>query len=184
MYLAWDTETTGLSSKNQVLTSYFIILDEEYNEVDKLDLRIKYDEYVINPRAMDVNKIDMVEHEKIAITVGAAQKQLEFFLENNRVSGKYVPLGHNIKFDLRMLRSSNILTEDIDFNYISSDFVDTIDMVRELKKCNKIEKTQSASLGKICKYFDIQLESDKLHDAEYDIKLTIELYKYIKNTFR
>ena len=47
MYLAVDTETTGLSSNCQVLTAYFIILDDKFEEIDtdeKANFR-KFDRY-------------------------------------------------------------------------------------------------------------------------------------------
>ena len=50
MYLAFDVETTGLETHCNVLTAFFIILDSNYNQIDSLDLKIKYPYYTIYTR--------------------------------------------------------------------------------------------------------------------------------------
>ena len=66
MYLAFDVETTGLETHCNVLTAYFIILDSNYNQIDSLDLKIKYPYYTIYTKALEINKIDILEHDFLA----------------------------------------------------------------------------------------------------------------------
>jgi DNA polymerase III epsilon subunit-like protein len=179
MFLAVDVESTGLSDKCNVLTAYFIILDKDLNEISTLSLEIKHDHYNIQPRAMEINKIDLTEHEKTAINVDEAMVELEKFLQTHKTGDKFTSLGHNIKYDIKMLRSNKILTDSILDNYILSDFVDTIDLGKYLKSKNKIPSSQSLSLSKICNFLEIKTNCDLLHTAEYDIRLTIELYKHM-----
>ena len=65
MYLAFDVETTGLENHCNVLTAYFIILNSEFNEIDTLDLKIKYPYYVIYPKALEVNQINILDNQYI-----------------------------------------------------------------------------------------------------------------------
>ena len=45
MYLAFDTETTGIDAvKNNLLTACFIVLNDNLIEIDRLNLSIKYNE--------------------------------------------------------------------------------------------------------------------------------------------
>ena len=171
MYLAVDTETTGLSSYCQVLTAYFIILDDKFEEIDNIDLKIKYDNYNIYPKAMEINKINLDEHEKIADTQQEAKEKINNLL--NKYNIKLTPLGHNIKFDLRMLKSNDLLCND----YVTETCIDTIDLCKELKNVGIIPQNQSISLSKISDYLGITVKQAKLHTAEYDIRLTIELFK-------
>ena len=52
VYLAFDCETTGLLSTCNILTSYFVILDDNLNILDELDLKIKHDYYIIFTKSL------------------------------------------------------------------------------------------------------------------------------------
>jgi DNA polymerase III epsilon subunit-like protein len=182
-YLAVDTETTGLSEKCNVLTSYFVILDKDLVEIDTLDLYIKHDEYYIQRKAMEINKINLKEHEKIADTVETSKQKIEDFIRSNCDSEKeitFIPFGHNVSYDLKMIRSNNLFTNYVE-NKLTKEYLDTIDVGKELKKEKLIPYKQSLSLGKICSFLDIKSESTLLHNAEYDIRLTIDLFKKFKD---
>lgn len=173
MYLAIDVESTGLSSNCQVLTAYFIILDNKLNEIDNLDLYIKYNSYNIQPKAMEINKINLDEHELIADTQQVAKEKIKEFVEKYTSEELLTPLGHNIKFDLRMLKSNDLLCND----YLTDYYLDTKDLCNELKNVGIVPRNQSVSLSKISDYLGITVENAKLHTAEYDIRLTVELCK-------
>jgi DNA polymerase III epsilon subunit-like protein len=175
-YLVFDCETTGLVPSCNVLTSYFIILDKELNIIDELDLNIKYPFYVVFPKALEVNKINLIDHDKIAISKNEAINTLHNFLKKYKT--KFNIIGHNIQFDLDMLKYNNILT-DIDINnYFETKHLDTYLLAKKLKSQNKINKKQSLSLSKLCYFLDIEINSElNFHNAKYDSYLTIELYK-------
>ena len=184
MYLAFDVETTGLYDNCNVLTGYFIILDSNFNEIDYLDLKIKYPFYIIYPKALEVNQINILEHDKDKNTIykELAIIKLNHFLEKNKTNIKYKIMGHNVQFDLNMLINNNILTKEyIDIYLDLSKYIDTLILARELKLKKIIPKNQSLSLSKLCYYYDLYNElENKFHNAEYDIKLTILLYKKLK----
>jgi DNA polymerase-3 subunit epsilon len=184
MYLAFDVETTGLETNCNVLTAYFIILDADYNKIDTLDLKIKYPYYIIYPKALEINKIDILKHDKDinSVYTELAILKLNSFLEKNKTNTKYKIMGHNVQFDLNMLINNNILTKEyIDIYLDLSKYIDTLILARELKLKKIIPKNQSLSLSKLCYYYDLYNElENKFHNAEYDIKLTILLYKKLK----
>jgi DNA polymerase III alpha subunit (gram-positive type) len=181
MYLAFDTETTGLKEHCNVLTAYFIILDENLNEIDSLDLKIKYPYYIVYSKAMEVNKIDLVEHDKIAVFTELAVLKLTAFLEKNKTEKKLTMLGHNVEFDLKMLTNNKIFTLDMFEKYISIvSFTDTLIYAKELKSKKLIPKTQSLSLSKLCYYYNLDNNDDVFHNAEFDIRITVSLYKKLK----
>ena len=179
MYLAFDTETSGIHSDAQVLTAYFIILDSNFNEIDSLDLKIKYPVYSIQLKAFEINKIDLIKHDKESIISLDAKIKLKNFLlkHNNSQKNKYVPLGHNVKFDLDKMKSFGI------YDHVSSLFnLDTMQISQFLKSSNKLPSNQSLSLKNLTEYFCIKPKGE-LHNAECDIRLTIDLLKYIMNNF-
>ena len=203
MYLAFDVETTGLETHCNVLTAYFIILDSNYNQIDSLDLKIKYPYYTIYTKALEINKIDILEHEKDINCVykELAILKLNAFLEKNKNKNniELKIMGHNVQFDLKMLLNNGIFTNELIDKYIDlSKHIDTLVFAKELKSKKLIPQNQSLSLSKICYYYDLNNELDNnlhnnldnnlhnnlnnnlnnnFHNAEYDIKLTILLYK-------
>jgi hypothetical protein len=182
MYLAIDTETTGLLEDCNVLTAYFIILDSNLNEIDTLDLKIKHNSYKVQAKALEINKINLVEHEKTAIKKAEAKDQMEQFLSKYKSNEKYIPLGHNISFDLKMLKNNQILSDYAIECYFSPNSMDTLTIAKFMKSCKKIPVKQSLSLVNVCKYFDISLDTElEAHNAEYDIKMTVELFKVLQS---
>ena len=178
-YLAFDCETTGLLSHCNVLTCYFVILDNQLNIIDELELNIKYSYYIVYTQAMRVNKIDLIKHDKIAINQKKANELLINFLSQY---SKYKLIGHNIKFDIDMLKSNLILSkEEIKKYFDLQNIYDTYKIAKLLKSQNKINKCQSLSLSKICYYFDITNSisdsTEEFHNAKYDTLCTIELFK-------
>jgi DNA polymerase III alpha subunit (gram-positive type) len=175
-YLVFDCETTGLIASCNVLTAYFMILDNELNIIDELDLKIKYPFYIIFPKALEINKINILEHDKIAISKHEATNKIINFLK--KYDTKYLIIGHNINFDIDMLKNNKILTE-IDINqYFEKNYLDTYLIAKDLKKNNLLSKCQSLSLTKLCYNFDINYKSDlNFHNAKYDCYMTLGLYK-------
>ena len=184
MYLAFDVETTGLENHCNVLTAYFIILNSEFNEIDTLDLKIKYPYYVIYPKALEVNQINILEHDKDEQSVykELAILKLNAFLEKNKTDIKYKIMGHNVQFDLKMLINNNIFYDELINKYLDlSENVDTLTYAKKLKNKKLIPKNQSLSLSKICCYYDLNYNNIvNFHNAKYDIILTILLYKKLK----
>lgn len=175
-YLVFDCETTGLLPSCNVLTAYFIILDEKFNILQELDLKIKHPHYLIFTKALEINKINLVEHDKNAISINEGSKLIITFLK--KYDTKYSIIGHNIQFDINMLKSNKLITDkDIEL-YFEKDYIDTYNIAQILKIEKKISRYQSLSLSKLCNFLEITIELDsEFHDAKYDCYSTIELYK-------
>ncbi len=175
-YLVFDCETTGLLPSCNVLTAYFIILDDNFKILHELDLKIKHPHYLIFTKALEINKINLVEHDKIAIPIDEAYKLIIEFIK--KYDTKYSIIGHNIQFDINMLKSNKLITEkDIEL-YFKKDYIDTYNLAQILKIEKKISKYQSLSLSKLCNFLQITVKSElDFHDAKYDCYSTIELYK-------
>lgn len=175
-YLVFDCETTGLLPSCNVLTAYFIILNENFEILHELDLKIKHPYYLIFTKALEINKINLVEHDKTAISIEESYNLIIEFLK--RYDTKYSIIGHNIQFDINMLKSNKLITEkDIEL-YFDKDYIDTYNLAQILKIEKKISKYQSLSLSKLCNFLEISIDSElDFHDAQYDCYSTIELYK-------
>ena len=85
MYLAFDTETTGITpTKHNLLTVCFIYLNEDLEEIDRLNLSIKYNDYTITIKAMEINKIDLIKHNSESLDLNKARTLLLSFLKKHK----------------------------------------------------------------------------------------------------
>ena len=101
-YLHLDCEMGGLELQHSLLTAYFLITDDKFNKLDELYLRVKSDDgnYFISADGMEINKIDIVQHNKIAISYKQARPILYGFLHQHGIGEKLIPIGQGIRFDL------------------------------------------------------------------------------------
>jgi len=195
MYLAFDTETTGIDAvKNNLLTACFIVLDDNLVEIDSLNLNIKYNEYNISVRAMEINKIDLIKHHnsRNSVDLKTARSMLLDFLRKNKKAHSnsslsygynlFTPIGHNVSFDINFIKGCGLLSEYEYNSYISFNCVDTICIAQFLKLTGEIPKTQSISLVNLCSYYNIKSEgnTESYHTAEYDIVMTLHLLRKFK----
>src|SRR6266436_5622023 len=102
-YLAIDNETGGLGEVS-LLTSYFAVLDANLRILDDLYIYLKPSDgvYRIEPQALAINGINLIEHDKVAETQSMAGQKLFRFLKLHSSDGtdKLIPLGHNVTFDV------------------------------------------------------------------------------------
>lgn len=174
MYLAFDTETTGVLETSQILTCYFAILDSEFKITKELELNIQHQEYHIQAKAMDINKIDIVKHHFNSISIEAANCALVKFLSGQPV--RLIPLAHNVSFDIGMIKKSGLLSEKEFSRFISWNILDTFVLANVLKVKGIIPSNIQCNLTSLAKYFGIE-EPGLFHTAKTDTKVTIRLFK-------
>lgn len=195
MYLAFDTETTGIDAvKNNLLTACFIVLNDNLIEIDRLNLSIKYNEYNISIKAMEINKIDLIKHHnsRNSVDLKTARSMLLDFLRKNKKAHSnsslsygynlFTPIGHNVTFDINFIKGCGLLSEYEYNSYISFNCVDTICIAQFFKLTGEIPKKQSISLSNLCSYYNIKSEenTESYHTAEYDIVMTLHLLRKFK----
>lgn len=180
-YIALDTETGGIGPEVSLLTAYFAVLDENMNIMDELDLAIKPDDnvYHVTAEALNINKINLVEHQAKAITRGKAGELFrEFLIKNAPVStsqdNRLIPLGHNVAFDLEKVYQ-NILNKSEAQKFISYRTLDTGSTGRFLITAGLIPATVSGSLGSYVKHFGVPQR--EAHTARGDVEMTVDLMK-------
>jgi DNA polymerase III alpha subunit (gram-positive type) len=182
-YIAFDVESGGTTNDMSLLSVYFVVLGEDLKTIyGELDLKIKPNDgiYHVTAEALDVNKINLVEHDKEAITEGKASTLLYEFLEKHAPSGstKLTPLGHGIAHDIIFIKQH--LTKNFN-KFVSYKYLDTGCVVQFLKLIGKVPRDLGGSLKELAEYFDVDI--CVLHSAKDDTLLTIEVLKKICNLF-
>ena len=183
-YIAFDCETTGVNVNSNLLTVSFLILDENLNEKDALNLSLRQNNgYYVYPKALEINKIDIIDHHNTSLDLVDARKKLLDFLMKNKGRFNFIPIGHNIQFDIKFIKQSGLLNEHEYNSYISCNPLDTLSVAQFLKLTGKLHEKQSLSLVNLCSSCKLKRhENENLeHSAEYDIKMTIKLLKFFKN---
>lgn len=182
LLLAYDLETGGLDEEqHSVLTGCWVVLDSKLNKLDSLSLRIKPDDgnpYRVTAGALSVNKINLVSHDKLAISESNAGEALYDFLKKNLGDrkGKFISVGHNIPFDEAFLTSS-ILSKSLWLKFVSHHKLDTVSIAKFLILKGKLPKDTSLKLENLAKTLGIEVKESNLHDSTYDTNLTIEVLK-------
>jgi DNA polymerase III epsilon subunit-like protein len=177
-FIAFDTETGGLNTKCSVLSAYFIVFDSNFKSLGELNLKIKPDDgnYVVTAEALKVNNINLVEHNKIAVSTTQAKKELLEFLNNMTESGRFklMPVGHNVSFDTQFLLA-HLIDSALWNSFISYHSLDTMHVANFLKICGLIPSSQKISLSNLADFFNIKTK--QLHDAKEDTVACVKVLK-------
>lgn len=184
-YFCFDCETGGINPKMSLLTLYGMVLDQNLHPIDKIDLKIKPDNgrYSISAEAVDINKIDIVQHDKVAIPEREAAKEFYDFAFRHGGTTKMIPTGHNISLDVRFVKQHLLKDEGhyIDGNawgrFFSYRRLDTATISHFLRLAGRLPSDLDGSLQSLAKYFDLSYED--AHNAEFDAKLTLKVLKLL-----
>jgi hypothetical protein len=182
-----DTETGGIPQGVSVLTvssSYYKLDTPNLTLLDELNLNCKPNNnlYVIDPEALMVNKIDLVDHRINSLPyVSAEKKILEFLYKLYESNGrkKLNLCGQNIGFDLGHLFSSGLLKEESFYKYVDRRIIDVVTLSKTAQLLGLIPENQSLSLGKLAEYFRIDTKADQLHTAQYDNFIAAQVFAYL-----
>ncbi len=82
-YLALDVETGGLLPHHSTLTVAFVIFSPGGVELDSLHLKLKHKEYCVTREALEVNGIDLIQHDLEALPVEDCQRLAKDFLKKH-----------------------------------------------------------------------------------------------------
>lgn len=189
-YITFDTELSSLDLDNSLLTAYFVILNENLEIEKELDLRLMPNDnwYRFSPSAMAVNKIDLVELAKTAVTykeggtllfdfIARAYKQVG---EQPNFSGfpnelKLIPFGQGIISDTRQL-TTNLINRGTWDNYVSYRTIELSSLTQVLKIKKRLPEDLSGGLESMVEYFRIKIEGNA-HEAKTDTYANIEVFK-------
>ena len=184
--IAFDCETGGLGDDVSLLTVWFGIYNDKFELLDELPLKIKPKDgiYHIQAQALEVNKIDLIEHDKVAITKSEAGKLLFNFLKKNKCDDMLIPVGHNIAGDVRWV-NQHLLNADTFNQFCSYRKLDSSTIAMFLMMAGVLTGVERAGLGNLIERFELDKEIEGVaHEEKYDaiasimsIKKMLELLK-------
>lgn len=200
----FDLETSDLLRVGQILNFAFVLVDDDFNEVDSLAAKVKISRLQL-PRAAAIlsNRTDVLKHQSQAhlSEAEAIRDILNFWAKHARINGKApLPLiGYNsFNFDLPFLRTVAIRNG---FNPYISGIInrDMLVMSRYLRATNEdfkgllgesclegdeeLSNQQpdfSVSLENISRRFGL-LHGEQAHESLADVRLTIDVAREFIN---
>jgi hypothetical protein len=181
LYLPFDTETGGLTEESSLLTAHFAVCDSDFNVIDELGLATKPNDgqYNVAAEALTVNKINLIEHDKVAKTYSDAGQELRNFLWKYSQNGKIklVPVGKNVGFDVIKINNT-ILGKKTWSVFTSYRLYDITGLVIYLKRKGKLPLDAPDSLSGLGEYFGIKVD---WHTARGDNMAGIEVVKKLES---
>jgi DNA polymerase III epsilon subunit-like protein len=183
--LAVDCETGGTNPLvHSLLTAYFLVMDENFNVIDELDLKLKpSNPALLNvcQEAMNVTCINLEQHlaDPQTLTYEEGCVKLTLLLEKHKIKGKrshYRLLGQNVEFDRNFIL--NQLISDQTWNkYVNNKPLDTLRIVTFLQDIGFLP-TDLGRLESLVEFF--KLPKGEAHTAKDDTKMTVEVYKCLR----
>lgn len=174
-YIAFDCESGGVIEGCSILTAFFKVLDQDMKELDRLHLLVKPNDglYHCTAEAMAINGINLIEHDKAAITYSEAGGKLRNFLVKNSDNGKVklIPMGKNIAGDINWVTEALLGKKTFNM-YVSYRIWEVTTLALAAQRLGKIPYDMSISLGSLVEFFKIDI-TGVLHNEEYDTDATI-----------
>jgi DNA polymerase III epsilon subunit-like protein len=181
-----DTETGGIPVGVSVLTATFTFFSIETPNLEKLaelDVTCKPNDnlYTLDPEALMVNRIDLVEHRIKAKPYAQSTKEIVQFLAklSSEEKKKLTLCGQNLTFDLDHLNGSGLLPSSTLFQYVDRRVIDIISLSKTAQLLGLLPEAQSLSLSKLAEFFNIPLEDSKTHSSSYDNFIAAQVYAYL-----
>ncbi len=183
-YLFFDLETTGLNpAKNGIhQISGAIIVDGEVKQLFNYKVRPN-EKAIIEDSALEVanvTKEQIMAYPEMRTVYNDFVETLALYCDKFNKQDKYFLVGYNnAAFDNQFLRGFFLQNGD---NYFGSWFwsnsIDVMVLASEFLK-NERHKMQDFKLKTVAAYLGLTIDEIRLHDASYDIELTMFIYKTI-----
>lgn len=180
----YDLETTGLRYwKNGIhQISGAIVIDGELKE--RFNFKVKpFDKALIEEQALSVANVtesQIMEYPSMNIIYKQIVEMLSKYVDKFDKKDKFHLVGYNnASFDNSFFRAFFVQNND---NYFGSWFwSDTIDvMVLASYKLRYYRNSMSDfKQSSVAKYIGIEVDEERLHDADYDIDICMKIYKFL-----
>ena len=182
--MPFDCETGGIDpATSSLLTLYMAVLDSNDQIIDELDLKLKPDDgkYLWTQEAMDVNGINLEEHDKEAITYSQGKVLLMAFLKKNSPKKRSLrPCGHNIAFDIGFIQT-HLLSKKEWEDYCHYRVLDTTPIATFMQDIG-VWPSKLGSLVSLVEYLGVKKRL--AHNAKEDTLMWIDVYVALQRNFK
>lgn len=192
-YLVFDTETEGLNLHSSKTWQLSWIICQGNKVLETHDKFIKHKELNIPEVVRKLTGFDWDEYNSKAESLISVWSKFEQYL----FDPQYIVVGQNLLgFDVYMVSHlQRMLGQQPDYSYLpriydtralAKAYREELDKPRgdllswQYKIINDRTLKAKVSQNQLLKFFDIDFEEDKLHDALYDIKMCYKVFLKLK----
>lgn len=179
----YDVETTGLDYKRCSIHQLTAWIEIDGVIVDKLNLHMKpHPKATITPEALAIGKVTEEQiqayppfEDQMAILLSTLKKYVDPYQKGDKM---FMIGFKNASFDDDFLKKAFTLYKSEFFFYFYASTIDVSCLAAQYLM-NIRSTMPSFKLARVAKTVGVEVDDTKLHDAEYDVHLTREVYKVV-----
>lgn len=177
-YLVVDTETGGLIPGRHSLLEVGLAAYKKGEIVARKQFYMKQEEYVVTPRAMEINNLNLSEVYKQGVTPRIGLDMIQnFIMQHFGLEDPPKLLGQNVGFDRNFIKALFLSqNEDID-TWIHHRVMDTQVLIQAAKDLEWLPAEAPNSLHKFAEMMGYKPQGE--HTAMGDIETTVFVYEAI-----
>ena len=180
-YISIDTETGGFDPKRKdILSIGYVVTDEALNTIEKGEILIYGRKWRVDQGALDVNKINLKEHNKVAMSRKEAVISFQTLIARHWDNNHPTIIGQNVPFDVKFIKALfKSVRQEFKPDYSCIDLKVLWQTLVALGKVN----TPNAKQDTILDHLGIGTEGQRhsaLVDAENVLEALLIIKKYIK----
>jgi hypothetical protein len=162
------------------------VCDSKWNVIDELPILLKPKEvddtgstiYRVTASALAINNINLIEHDKVALTKDAAGGMLrEFLWKYKPTKGWLMPMGKNVKGDIDWV-NEHLLGKKEWGKIVSYRVYDITTMITMAKRAGKLAADAPEGLCELATFLGFKFVP---HTADGDVHAGIHVTKHIEN---
>lgn len=178
-----DTETGGTNPNEHSLLTVALMVVKNHEIVDFKEWKIKHSTYCVTSKALEINGIDIKQHDKEAMVAKEVAKQINLFISKHcSKQNKGILVGQNTIFDKNFIETflssvgSTYLEEF--YRLVSRRYIDLMSITAFMNMTGVLD-TDGLGLDAVIKELDLPVKAR--HTALDDAQLTLlGLYKMIQ----
>lgn len=189
----FDLETTGLDpQQHAILQVAAIAVDSSLCELEQFEAKLRFDPNTVDSRALQRNNYSAEIWEREAVEPSVAASRFAKFLRRHATVDMLSCEGR--AYRVAQLVGHNGEQFDGPFLHAWYRQLELFCPARYLVLCTKqralwlfdedksLTPPANFKLGTLCQYFGVKLSAENAHDAFYDVRATVEIYRAMKSS--
>lgn len=169
-----DTETGGFDpDKYSLLTVGAAVGDLSTGQIlETKDWKLKLDKYIVTPKAMEVNKLDLDDIKNNGVEADIiGQEMTDMFIRHNlNAIG-----GHNVRFDTSFLCKHIFKFTQPEFERTFTRFIMDSMFIAQFFQSSEEVASQYGTLKALAKLMKVELPKGSYHSALYDAVVAFKI---------
>ena len=182
-----DIETAGLEFTRPIIQIAAIAIDSVLNELESFEVKVRFDEAKADPNSLKKNNYSKQIWDRYGVSPMDATHAFSRFLRRHATVDMISANGK--PYRVAQLVAHNAERFDAPFLQAWYDSLGVYLPARYMSLCTKqkalwlfdedksLTPPSNFKLGTLCEYFGVQLSEENAHDAFFDVRATVELYR-------